>query len=118
VTHPDVMRYLMSTSEAAQLILQAGATGEAGIFVLDMGKPLRILDVAKGVIGLHGFQPGRDIPIQFIGLRPRRLSENRNFENHTTLCSILSEHSMLHVVVKIFKFKLLDSLLGRSSTRS
>ena len=71
VTHPEVTRYFMSIPESAQLILQAGAMGESGeIFILDMGKPIRILDMARDLIRLHGFEPERDIPIQFIGLRP------------------------------------------------
>jgi FlaA1/EpsC-like NDP-sugar epimerase len=71
VTDPEVTRYFMSISEAAQLILQAGAMGEGGeIFILDMGKPVRIVDIARDLIRLHGFEPDQDIPIQFIGLRP------------------------------------------------
>jgi FlaA1/EpsC-like NDP-sugar epimerase len=71
VTDPEVTRYFMSISEAAQLILQAGAMGEGGeIFILDMGKPVRIVDMARDLIRLHGFEPDQDIPIQFIGLRP------------------------------------------------
>ena len=71
VTHPEMTRYFMSISEAAQLILQAGAMGKRGeIFILDMGKPIRILDMARDLIRLHGFEPDRDIPIQFIGIRP------------------------------------------------
>lgn len=71
VTHPEVARYFMSIREAAQLILQAGAMGEGGeIFILDMGKPIRILDLAKDMIRLQGFEPELDIPIHIIGLHP------------------------------------------------
>jgi len=71
VTHPEVTRYFMSTAEAAQLILQAGAMGEGGeIFILDMGRPVRIADMARDLIRLHGLEPDRDVPIRFTGLRP------------------------------------------------
>ena len=71
VTHPEVTRYFMTIPEAAQLILQAGAMGEGGeIFILDMGKPVHIADMARDMIRLHGFEPDRDIPIRYIGLRP------------------------------------------------
>lgn len=71
VTHPDVSRYFMSIPEAAQLILQAGAMGEGGeIFILEMGQPVRIVDLARDLIRLHGLEPDKDILIDFIGLRP------------------------------------------------
>jgi FlaA1/EpsC-like NDP-sugar epimerase len=71
VTHPDVRRYFMSIPEAAQLILQAGAMGEGGeIFILDMGEPIRIVDMARDLIRLHGLEPEKDISIEFTGLRP------------------------------------------------
>jgi FlaA1/EpsC-like NDP-sugar epimerase len=71
VTHPEVTRFFMSIPEAAQLILQAGAMGEGGeIFILDMGEPIRIVDMARDLIRLHGLEPETDIPIQFTGLRP------------------------------------------------
>jgi len=71
VTHPEMTRFFMSIPEAAQLILQAGSMGEGGeIFILDMGKPIKILDMVHDLIRLSGFEPERDIPIQFIGVRP------------------------------------------------
>jgi FlaA1/EpsC-like NDP-sugar epimerase len=71
VTHPDMRRYFMTIPEAAQLVLQAGAQGNGGeIFLLDMGDPIRIVDLAKDLIELSGLRPEVDIPIQFTGLRP------------------------------------------------
>ncbi len=71
VTHEEVTRYFMSIPEAAQLILQAGAMGKGSeIFILDMGKPVRIIDMARDLIRLSGLEPETDIPIQITGLRP------------------------------------------------
>jgi FlaA1/EpsC-like NDP-sugar epimerase len=71
VTHPEMERYFMTIPEAAQLVLQAGAMGKGGeIYVLHMGKPVKIVDLARDMITLSGLRPGTDIEIKFSGIRP------------------------------------------------
>jgi FlaA1/EpsC-like NDP-sugar epimerase len=71
VTHPDVCRYFMTIPEAVQLVIQAGSLGKKGeIFLLDMGDPVKIVDLARNLIELYGLVPDKDVTIEFTGLRP------------------------------------------------
>ena len=77
VTHPDVRRFFMTISEACSLVLKAGGVGEnGGLYLLDMGEPVRIRDLAEQMIRFHGYEPETEIKIEYIGMRPgERLDE-------------------------------------------
>src|SRR3989441_6891805 len=87
ITDPNASRYFMLPSEAAQLVLQAGAMGTGGeVFLLDIGEPVRIVDLAANFVRLSGLEPGRDIPIEVMGLRPgERLREELVLANEQLL---------------------------------
>ena len=99
ITHPEMTRYFMSIQEASQLILQCGALGNEGeIFLLEMGKPIKILQMAKDLIRLSGLEPEKDIPIVFTGLRPgeklyeelQQIEENRLDTSHKKIMILKS----------------------------
>ena len=87
ITHPDIVRYFMTISEACELVLQAGTMGQGGeVFVFDMGEPVKILDLAKRMIKLSGLEPDGDIKIIYTGLRPgEKLYEELLSDNTKTL---------------------------------
>ncbi|HEY7482753.1 MAG TPA: nucleoside-diphosphate sugar epimerase/dehydratase [Gemmatimonadales bacterium] len=87
VTHPEMRRYFMTIPEAVQLVLQAGAIGKGGeVFVLDMGEPVRILDLATDLIRLSGLEVGSDVEIRFSGSRPgEKLYEELFFDSESAL---------------------------------
>lgn len=96
VTHPEINRFFMTIPEAAQLVIQAGAMAHGGeIFVLDMGKPVKIVDLAKDLITLSGFKPEEDIKIEFTGLRPGEKLYEELLMNEVALTS--TEHDKIHV---------------------
>jgi len=98
VTHPETSRFLMTIPEAVQLILEAASLGQGGeIFVLDMGEPIKIMDLAKTMIRLSGLEPEKDIKISIVGLRPgEKLEEELYDDNNEVLIS--TKHKKIFVV--------------------
>jgi FlaA1/EpsC-like NDP-sugar epimerase len=96
VTHPDITRYFMTIPEACQLVLEAGFMGKGGeIYIFDMGKPIKIVDLARQMIKLSGYEPDVDIKITFMGLRPGEKLYEELFTDSE--CTIPTENPMLMV---------------------
>lgn len=106
VTHPEVTRYFMTIPEACQLVLEAGAMGKGGeIFVFDMGKSIKIVDLAKNMIKLSGLVPEKDIKIKFVGLRPgEKLYEEVLSDKENTLAT----HHKQILVAKVREYSLTE----------
>ena len=113
VTHPDMRRYFMTIPEAVHLVLQAAAMGAGGeVFFLNMGQPVRILDLAEDLIRLSGLEPGRDIEIAFTGIRPgEKLSEELSDESMTFAPTSHPE------IVRVQSDEEVDGARDRKSTR-
>jgi FlaA1/EpsC-like NDP-sugar epimerase len=112
VTHPEITRYFMTISEASQLVLEAGAMGSGSeVYIFDMGKPVKVVDLAKKMIQLSGLEEGKDIKISFTGLRPgEKLYEELLNDNENT---IPTHHpKIMRAKVPAFSFSEMDIALA------
>ena len=113
VTHPDVIRYFMTIPEAVSLILQAGHMAKGGeIFVLNMGEPVHILTLAENLIRLSGFEPYKDIEIQFTGLRPGEKLYEELLMNEEGLKQTNHKRIFIGKQIKIQEDEFLHNLCG------
>ena len=123
VTHKDITRYFMSIPEACQLVMYAGAIGCGGeLYVLDMGEPVKIVDLAEDMIRLSGFKPGLDINIEYTGLRKgEKMYEELLLDKENTLETIHSKIKMAKCIKsdEVIRYKMTNLLLmGRNTDTS
>lgn len=124
ITHPDIVRYFMTIPEACDLVLQAGTMGKGGeIFVFDMGEPVKILDLAKRMIKLSGFEPHTDIQIIYTGLRPGEklyeelLSDDaKTLPTHNEKILISKDPNMQFADIEEYTNKIIKAALRREKT--
>jgi FlaA1/EpsC-like NDP-sugar epimerase len=111
VTHPEITRFFMTISEASRLVLEAGIMGRGGeIFIFDMGKPIKIVDLARKMIRLSGLEPGKDIDIAFIGLRDgEKLYEELLNTNENTIPT--HHHKILKAKVQKYDYPYVQSMI-------
>ncbi len=113
ITHPDMRRFFMTIPEAVHLVLQAGGIGRGGeLFVLEMGEPVRIVDLAKDLISLSGLEPS-EIPITFTGVRPGEKLEEELWERGATVTSTSVENIMSVQEPDLLPDSELDEAIGR-----
>jgi len=125
ITHPDVIRYFMTISEACQLVLEAGAMGKGGeIFLFDMGEPVKIIDLAHKMIRLAGFEPEKEIKTKIVGLRPgEKLFEelltqtSQSIETYNKKITIAVDESENYQAIAL-KMETLHLLLTNGNSRS
>ncbi len=112
VTHPEITRYFMTIREAVMLVLQSGAIGQGGeLFLLDMGEPVKIVDLARSMIRLGGLVPEKDIKIEFVGMRPgEKLYEELLIEGEDVIDTSYDKIKICQGENGIVKKKLLDDL--------
>lgn len=111
VTHPEMTRFFMTISEAAQLVIEAGAASKGGdIFVLNMGRPVKIYDLAKTMIKLSGLEPEVDIEIKFTGLRPGEKMHEALYYDHEVLQSTSNDKINVIPLTFIDKARLINQI--------
>lgn len=119
VTHPDMTRYFMTIPEAVQLVIEAGAMAKGGeIFVLDMGEPVKIVDLAKDLIRLHGYEPEKDIKIEFFGTRPGEKLYEELFSSREQMAA--TKHDRIFISEKeddlhFSSMEIIDTLFARNA---
>lgn len=125
ITHKDIVRYFMTIPEAVLLVMQSGMMGEGGeVFVLDMGEPVRIDDMARQLIRLHGLEPDRDIEIEYTGLRPGekmfeellKSEERVESTSHKLITKAICTREITTDELQIFVDQLLNTVKNGSTT--